>query len=379
MRRFAEIKSLAVVYLFILLLCFPFDWQFFSGHTDLIHWFFDRPTAALAHWWTGREPLIGLASDSQQSWALLGLLLPVSLLLYLGQKAISRCARCEKSLRPLREILSTTQLVQLAFTYYLAIVFLRYGLDKIAGSQFAQPDMYVLFAETGQLDRDLLYWTVMGSSRTYQWWLGLAEIIPALLLLWPRWRRLGAWLLLPVTLNVVAVNWSFDISVKLFSALLLLLNLAILGADFRRFIAWVDNRPAAAVLQQSQVLNLSRNKRQRIWKTALLSLLLLELIWPYAQRGFFWESQRPVADLHGVYTAPEGSDWYRLYILRDDYWILEDQARERYRWRRAELPFQYRAGQDGLRLQLGEEYLHFKSLPVDDLPLLQSRWHWSVD
>ena len=375
----SDIKTFGYTYLFCLVLFFPFDWQFFSWHTDLVHWFFDRPTTVIAQWWTGREPILGLASDSQQSWALMVLVLLISLVFTLLKPLLSHCAHCEKSLRPLREIIPTKNPLQLFFTYYLSIIFLRYGIDKIAGSQFTQPDMYVLFSELGQLDRDLLYWTVIGSSRNYQWWLGLAEIIPVLLLLWPRWRRLGSWMLLPVTLNVVAVNWGFDISVKLFSALLLLLNLMVIGLDFRRFIAWVDNRPITAVVPQSQKEPLSRNRPQRLIKIGVLLLLFVELIWPYVQRGYFWESERPIAEWHGAYAAPADSDWRRLYILRDDYWILEDQEGQRYRWQKEDLPFSFEPLGNGLRLEIEEEWISFEVLKTDDLPLLDPRLHWSVD
>lgn len=355
---------------------FPFDWQLLDWHTQAIHGLLNQPTASLAEWWTGREPLLGLASDSQQSWALLVLLIPVAIMAYWLK---SRCVRCERPLRSLREKLGVASLSQLIFCYYLALIFLRYGLDKISGSQFAQPDMYVLFSEFGQLDRDLLYWSVIGSSRSYQWWLGLAEIIPAVLLLWPRWRRLGLWLLLPVSVNVVAVNWSFDISVKLFSGLLLALNIVALGADFRRFFRWVDNRPAAAISQQSRHQLVKKSKGLRLTKILVLIVLILEMSWPYLRRGFFWEQDRPIATLHGAYSYTGPADWHRLYILRDDYWILEDRERKRYRWQRTELPFSYQTTADGLIISVEEQQYLFEKMEADELPALQHRLHWSVD
>lgn len=88
----------------------------------------------------------------------------------------------------------------------LAPGMMPYGVSKlfllqfqVAASAYAQP--------LGETPGTTLTWAFLGYSPVFQFLLGTFEIIPAILLLFARTRRLGALLLLPVVLNVAMFNY----------------------------------------------------------------------------------------------------------------------------------------------------------------------------
>ena len=79
-----------------------------------------------------------------------------------------------------------------------------------------------------------LLWTFMGASAPYQMLAGLAEVTCGMLLFWRRSRLLGALLAIGVMGNVVALNYCYDVPVKLFSTELLRIRAASLPRELSR-------------------------------------------------------------------------------------------------------------------------------------------------
>src|SRR5690606_15196635 len=101
--------------------------------------------------------------------------------------------------------------------YYVAITLITYGLAKFWNGQFPGPRLDSLEQIYGNFSPMGLAWRFFGYSETYKTFMGLAEIIPGLLLLFRRTMVLGALLAIAVTTNIVLVNFSFDVPVKLLS------------------------------------------------------------------------------------------------------------------------------------------------------------------
>lgn len=106
-------------------------------------------------------------------------------------------------------------------SYYL----LRYGFDKIIGQQFYSPASNTLFTPLGNLSKDMLFWTSMGTSSFYNAFMAFLEITAGVLLLFNRTRFPALLLSFGVLLNVSAINTGFDITVKYLSGLLLLTSI----------------------------------------------------------------------------------------------------------------------------------------------------------
>jgi hypothetical protein len=104
-----------------------------------------------------------------------------------------------------------------------------------------------LMTPIGQTSPMGLLWTMMGASPAYQIFGGIGELAGGLLLFWRRTTLLGALILLGVLANVVALNFCFDVPVKLYSSHLLAMALFLLAPHARRLLdVLVLNRPAAA-------------------------------------------------------------------------------------------------------------------------------------
>ena len=103
----------------------------------------------------------------------------------------------------------------------LAFFLLRYGFDKLFKHQFYLPEPNTLYTPVGLLSKDILFWTSMGTSHSYNVFMGLIEIIPAFLLFFKRTRMLGGLISFAVLLNVLMINIGFDITVKILSSFLL--------------------------------------------------------------------------------------------------------------------------------------------------------------
>ncbi|HET9745449.1 MAG TPA: hypothetical protein VFP97_07050 [Chitinophagaceae bacterium] len=118
--------------------------------------------------------------------------------------------------------------------YYLAFILFGYGFGKLFGAQFFDPQPTYLMQPLGNIDSHTLLWTFMGASKAYNYFGGLMETIPAVLLLFRRTASLGAFLAIATLTNVLLLNIGYDTLVKWLSAHLILIALFIISPDIKR-------------------------------------------------------------------------------------------------------------------------------------------------
>ena len=118
--------------------------------------------------------------------------------------------------------------------YYLAATMLSYGMLKVFKSQFPMPTPLRLMQPIGDSSPMGLLWTFMGFSTPYTFLAGAAEAVGGMLLLFRRTTLMGSLLLIGVLGNVVALNFFYDVPVKLYSAHLWLMAAFLLLPDLRR-------------------------------------------------------------------------------------------------------------------------------------------------
>lgn len=123
--------------------------------------------------------------------------------------------------------------LRLLMRFVLALTLLSYGFYKVFPMQMPPPSTITLNETYGASSPMLLAWTFLGASPTYRIFAGLCEVIPGLLLLFRRTTTVGALGAAAVMLNVLMMNMSYDIPVKLFSAMLLLMALFLLAPDLQ--------------------------------------------------------------------------------------------------------------------------------------------------
>lgn len=130
--------------------------------------------------------------------------------------------------------------------YVLALAMLGYGFAKVFPGQFGPPSADRLASTYGESSPMGLLWTLMGLSRPYAIFGGALEVLGGVLLLFPTTAVLGALVSAAVLANIVAMNFCFDVPVKLYSSHLLLMALGIALPEARRLLAVGFGRAAAA-------------------------------------------------------------------------------------------------------------------------------------
>lgn len=116
------------------------------------------------------------------------------------------------------------------FRFYVGFILIRYGIAKLNDGQFPIPSAYRLAQTYGESSPMGLAWTFLGYSAGYKWFMFSAEIM-GFLLFFKRTATLGAFLGLMTTLNIMAINYCFDVPVKMLSTALVLMCLAILSPN----------------------------------------------------------------------------------------------------------------------------------------------------
>lgn len=118
--------------------------------------------------------------------------------------------------------------------YYIVFVLLSYGLWKITWLQMAPPWPSWLVEPLGELRPSILFWNFIGASKSYQFFAGLMELIPAVLLLFRRTSTLGALIATGTLLNVLMLNIGYEVTVIPLIIHLLLISLLIVSPDLKK-------------------------------------------------------------------------------------------------------------------------------------------------
>ena len=190
--------------------------------------------------------------------------------------------------------------------FYLGTVMIGYGAFKVISSQFAPPSLDRLMQTFGESSPMGLLWTFMGASEPYTMFVGFAEMISGILLFPRKTSTLGALMSIGVLSNVVALNFSYDVPVKLYSSHLLAMAIFVLLPDARRLANFfILNRPTERVREEPLF-------RRTVWHRGALVLASLFLIavvgtslyQSYDQRRTFIGQRSP---LYGVWEVEEFS------------------------------------------------------------------------
>lgn len=197
--------------------------------------------------------------------------------------------------------------------YTLGLTLFSYGVVKIIQTQFPRPDAYRLTTEFGDLSPMGLLWAFMGYSYGYNLFAGLAEAGAGVLLFYRRTTLLGSIVGAGVMANVVALNFFFDVPVKLFSAHLLLQCFFLMAPDFGRLMnLLVLNRATAPTARLSAFTTPWLHWTWfGIKSAALLTVVMLGVIG--AVQGYYsyggGAKGLPISGLHTVETfTADGQD-----------------------------------------------------------------------
>jgi uncharacterized membrane protein YphA (DoxX/SURF4 family) len=297
--------------------------------------------------------------------------------------------------------------------FYLAMQLFSYGFNKIFKWQFYLPEPNTLYTTVGNTPRDLLYWSSMGTSRFYVVFSGMMELIAAALLLFRRTYIAGALTALIVMLNVLMINFGFDISVKLYSMFLILLCLILLIPESKRLFHFFFSRKPVSLEKWKPEFSKRNSRILLVVKTMIIIAILLDPLSLYIRTRNFNDDLAPRPALHGAYDVTlfvKNSDtllplltdtkrWKRIFIHRrgylitqlmndemSDYNLYVDTTRKKLMMENANERsyLNYTMKNDSILLVDGNFFgdtlnLELKKIDLKKLPLLQNEFHWTID
>jgi hypothetical protein len=206
--------------------------------------------------------------------------------------------------------------LRLLVRFTLAFTVLWYGFAKVYPLQFRPPFLFQLTETYGEASPMGILWTFMGASTAYTRFCGLAEVLAGLLLLFRRTTAIGALVAAGAMLNIAALNFCYDVPVKLYSVHIMLMALFLLipdAAAMTRFFL---------LHQPSRLEGVWLPKFERRWlrlaAIALQALVIASVLYNNIWGGYKSLMQRSttyneLAPLYGVWNADrDAAGWRQL-------------------------------------------------------------------
>lgn len=395
-----HIYQIVLLFLFLGVLFIPFSFSFLTFQPKVTAFLFEDLILYIASNFDSiyiANPEI--SSDSTTMYLLFLILLIVAIL-------FSILLNCVYSFKKTQQFF--TQIIPSILVIYLSVVMLKYGFNKIFKVQFYLPEPNTLFTPLGLMDKDILYWSTIGSSYSYSFFLGLLEVIPAILLLFRRTRTFGNFILFGILIHVVAINFCYDISVKLYSSFLLMISISLLIPSLKTIYSFFILNQSVKLTSTSIKNSIISNNKVNVLKIILVSLIFLECLYPFIKNKVYNDDKIPRNHLHGAYEVFAVNDSYeqkrnknikRIFIHRQNYFIIqyEDDSMEDFKLEIDPIKNKfiltnheggknianYKYFETSKKLELSFEeinlILYTKALPWKKMPLLQPLFHWSVD
>jgi hypothetical protein len=188
--------------------------------------------------------------------------------------------------------------------YVLALNMFVYGMAKVIQLQFPFPGLGQLTTQFGQLPPAALLWNFMGYSRAYSFFAGLAEVAGAFLLFFRRTTTLGALVSAGVLLNVVMLNFCYDVIVKFIALHLLLMCVFLMIPDIKRLTnVLLLNRPALPV----NIKTAFSGKQARMVGWVAKTLVIVISLFMLTKQTLDGQEQyiTPKSALYGIYNVEE--------------------------------------------------------------------------
>jgi hypothetical protein len=182
-----------------------------------------------AHFFHVRDKLIMPNGSGDTSFAF------AQICLYLSV-AIIGCVAWSVLDRKRSEYSTLMYWLRTSLRFYVATAALSYGVIKIFAMQMAFPTTSQLATPLGDLLPMRFSWLFIGYSLPYQIFSGLMETTAGVLLFYRRTVTAGLFAATGAFMNVVMINLSYDVPVKLYASHLLLACVFLLATDSPRLV-----------------------------------------------------------------------------------------------------------------------------------------------
>src|SRR5204863_1381401 len=186
--------------------------------------------------------------------------------------------------------------------YYLASPALLYGIIKLFALQMIFPSLSQLATPLGDLLPMRFSWLFIGYSTRYQVFSGIMETVAGLLLLNRRTVTAGLFAATGAFLNVVMINLSYDVPVKLYSSHLLFACLFLLALDSPRLLRFlVLNKPISGTAAYDPIFA----RRWQFWGSVAVKVFIVFqiLIFPLKNQWTRYQAGKRLPPASGPFAS----------------------------------------------------------------------------
>jgi hypothetical protein len=186
-----------------------------------------------------------------------------------------------------------------------------------------------------------ILWSFMGTSRAYNFLTGGAEVLAAILLTTRRTTLAGGLLAMGVMGNIAALNYCYDVPVKLYSTELLLMATVLVAPDTKRLVDLFLRARQKPLFQRASLETASL-----VLRTLLVTAFLLYAFYQANETRKLYGDLAPKSPLRGIWNVDQLTEngtprpplvtdtarWRRLVFDRPTYSsiLLMSDARARY-------------------------------------------------
>jgi hypothetical protein len=204
----------------------------------------------------------------------------------------------------------------------LACISFCYGIIKLFPVQMSAPNLALLQTPLGELRPFDLLWATFGYGRPYQAFSGFFEVVVAVLILFKRTRVIGLIIIVSVMLNVIMLNYTYQVGVLILSFYILLVALFLLAPYAGQLLRFFLTSEAVRLLPEEYLP--VKNGKTRFFKATLLMLLACSFI-------------ANLLSAYNLFNRTESVNKTRQYSLIKNYIINSDTlhsiVNDTLRWR----------------------------------------------
>lgn len=218
--------------------------------------------------------------------------------------------------------------------FFVGMMIIHYGAVKVNQLQFPYPGLHRLTETYGESSPMGLAWTFLGYSKGYNLFMGIAELMAALLL-FRRTVTIGALITLGTAANIMAVNYFYDVPVKILTTALVTMCLFLLLPNFTRLFRLFFKGEAVSL--KSIPVPVIRIKWIYYAKYSFKYLTILFVVFTLSMTIIYSKSSGKSASakapLYGVYDVNslmvngdpvpvdtwDNNRWKQLLISKDNY------------------------------------------------------------
>ena len=196
-----------------------------------------------------------------------------------------------------------------AVRFYVGLMLINYGLIKVVKLQFSYPSFNRLLQTFGDASPMGLAWTFLGFSKGYNLFMGIAEVLAGLLL-FRRTLTFGAIITLMTTMNVMAVNYFYDVPVKILSTHLVLLTLVLLSRNIQQLMLFFfTNKSVQLSVIKRPSFNIKKmNIGLNVFKFLLLGFVVVSSINNINRSSKLYGDNIPKPPMYGLYKVSDISE-----------------------------------------------------------------------